>query len=87
MRFLVLIEYNDMDARARTIDAHRGYLAEARKRGDVTESGPFSDGKGGMYVLKAADERAARAFVDDDPYHRDGKLKFTVRGFTSAFDK
>jgi uncharacterized protein YciI len=87
MRFLVLIDYTDMDARARTIDAHRVYLADARARGDVSESGPFADGKGGMYILKVADERAARAFVDADPYYRDGKLTFTIRGFTSAFDK
>ena len=87
MRFLVLIDYTDMDARARTIDAHRAYLADARARGDVSESGPFSDGNGGMYVHKVADERAARTFVDDDPYYRDGKLAFTIRSFTSAFDK
>jgi uncharacterized protein YciI len=87
MRFLVLIDYTDMDARARTIDAHRAFLAEARARGEVTESGPFADGKGGMYVLKLTDEGAARSFVDDDPYYRDGNLKFTIRNFTSAFDK
>lgn len=87
MRFLVLIDYTDMDARARTRDAHKEYLAAARARGEVSESGPFSDSKGGMYVLKVADERAAQAFVDNDPYYRDGKLKFTIREFTSAFDK
>jgi uncharacterized protein len=87
MRFLVLIDYTDMEARARTIDAHRAYLAAARAAGSVSESGPFEDGKGGMYVLNAVDERAAQAFVDDDPYYRDGKLKFTIRGFSSAFEK
>jgi uncharacterized protein YciI len=87
MRFLVVIDYTDMEARARTLDAHRAYLAAARASGKVSESGPFADGKGGMYVLNAADERAAKAFVDDDPYYRDGKLNFTIRGFTSAFDK
>jgi uncharacterized protein YciI len=87
MRFLVLIEYTDMEGRARTLHAHRDYLAAGRASGTVSESGPFGDSKGGMYVLKVADESAAQAFVDDDPYHRDGKLKFTIRGFTSAFDK
>ncbi|HEY5093855.1 MAG TPA: YciI family protein [Candidatus Eremiobacteraceae bacterium] len=86
MRFLVLIDYTDMEARARTVDAHRAYVAAARASGDISESGPFADGKGGIYVLKAADESVARAFVDADPYYRDGKLKFTIRGFTSAFD-
>lgn len=87
MRFLVLIDYTDMEARARALEAHRAYLAAARERGDVTESGPFADGKGGVYVLKAADERAAQAFVDDDPYRKDANLRLTVRAFTSAFDK
>jgi uncharacterized protein YciI len=87
MRFLVLIDYTDLEARARTLDAHRAYLAAARERGDVCESGPFADGKGGMYVLNAADERAAQAFVDQDPYRKDGKLTLTIRGFASAFDK
>jgi uncharacterized protein len=86
MRFLVLIDYTDMEARARTVDAHRTYVGAARASGTITESGPFVDGKGGLYVLKVADESAARAFVDADPYYRDGKLKFTIRGFTSAFD-
>ena len=87
MRFLVLIDYTDMEGRARTLDAHREYLAAGRASGAVTESGPFDDARGGMYILKVADERAARAFVDADPYYRDGKLKFTIRGFASAFDK
>jgi uncharacterized protein YciI len=87
MRFLVLIDYTDMEGRARTLDAHREYLAAGRASGAVTESGPFADTKGGMYVLKVADERAAQAFVDNDPYYRDGKLKLAIRGFTSAFDK
>ncbi|HKW44386.1 MAG TPA: YciI family protein [Candidatus Eremiobacteraceae bacterium] len=86
MRFLVLIDYTDMGARARTIEAHREYIAAARDRGDVTESGPFTDGEGGVYVLKVADEHAARAFVGEDPYYRDGKLRFTIRSFTSSFD-
>ena len=87
MRFLVLIEYTDMEGRARTLDAHREYLAAGRASGAVSESGPFADAKGGMYVLNVLDERAAQSFVESDPYYRDGKLKFTVRGFTSAFEK
>ncbi|HLJ85003.1 MAG TPA: YciI family protein [Candidatus Eremiobacteraceae bacterium] len=86
MRFLVTIDYTDMEARARTVDAHRAFLAAARAEGRVSESGPFVDGKGGFYVLHAADDEAAKAFIRDDPYNRDAKLRFTVRGFNSSLD-
>jgi len=82
----VLIEYTDMDARARTVDAHRAYLAQGRASGIVADSGPFVDGAGGMYVLEVRDEAEARAFVDADPYRKDGGLALTVRGYKSALD-
>lgn len=81
MRFLVLIDYTDMSARARAVDAHRAYIGRGRADGKVIESGPFADGKGGMYILDVADEAAAEAFVDADPYRRDAGLALTVRRF------
>ena len=79
MRILVLIDYTDMEARARTVEAHRAYLGPAKADGRVVISGPFADGKGGMYLLDVPDEAAARAFVDDDPYFKDAHLGFTLR--------
>jgi len=84
MRFVILIDYTDMDARNRALDAHRAYLAAGRESGAVVESGPFTDGKGGMYVLEVPDEHAARAFVDADPYRTQAKLKMTIRQWQSA---
>lgn len=81
MRFLVLIEYTDLEARARTVDAHRAHLARGRADGKVIESGPFADAKGGMYILDVEDEAAAEAFVDADPYRKDAHLSLTVRRF------
>jgi uncharacterized protein YciI len=86
MRFLVVIDYTDLEARARTVDAHRAFLAAARAAGRVSESGPFVDGVGGFYVLHAADADDAQAFVRDDPYFRDAKLHYTVRGFKSSLE-
>lgn len=86
MRFLVLIDYTDLAARARTVEAHRAFLAAARAEGRVSESGPFVDGAGGFYVLHAADDAAAQAFVREDPYNRDARLRFTVRGFNSSLE-
>ena len=84
MRFLVTIEYTDPAARERAVAAHRAYLGRAREEGTVVESGPFDDGKGGMYILSVADEAAAQAFVDADPYRKDAGLALTVRRFASS---
>ena len=84
MRFVVLIDYTDMDARNRALDAHRAHLAAGRGAGVVVESGAFADGKGGMYVLELPDEAAAQAFVDADPYRTQAKLAMTIRQWNST---
>jgi uncharacterized protein YciI len=78
MRFVVTIDYTDLAARERTLPEHRDYLAAGRAQGIVTESGPFADGKGGMYILNVADEAQARAFVAEDPYTTAG-MKLSLR--------
>jgi uncharacterized protein len=85
VRFLVLIEYTDMAAREQALPVHRNYLAAGRAKGTVAESGPFADGKGGMYILNVNDEDEAKAFVEADPYTAAG-LKLTLRQFHSSRD-
>jgi uncharacterized protein YciI len=87
MRFVVLIDYTDMDARNRALEAHKAFLAAGRERGVVAESGPFADGKGGMYVIEVADEQAAHAYVDADPYRTQAKLAMTIRQWQSTKGK
>jgi uncharacterized protein YciI len=87
MRFLVLIDYTDMEARARTVEAHRAYLAAGRDAGTVVDSGPFLDGGGGMYVLEVANDSAAQKFVAADPYFKDAHLGIVVRAFKSSREK
>jgi len=87
MRFVVLIDYTDMDARNRALEAHRAFLAAGRENGTVVESGPFADGKGGRYVNEVPDEKAARAFVDADPYLTQARLKMTIRQWQSVRGK
>jgi uncharacterized protein YciI len=86
MRFLVLIDYTDMEARARAVDDHRAYLAGGRASGLVADSGPFLDGGGGMYVLDVPDDTTAQRFVAGDPYFKDAHLGFTIRAYKSALD-
>jgi len=87
MRFVVLIDYTDMEARNRALEAHRAYVAAGRENGAVVESGAFADGKGGMYVLELVDEAAARAFVDADPYRTQAKLAMSIRQWQSTRGK
>jgi uncharacterized protein YciI len=82
MRYVVLVDYTDMEARALVLDRHRAYIEAGRSRGVVTESGPFEDGKGGMYILKTPNEAAARDFVANDPY-QEAKLRITLRPWKS----
>jgi uncharacterized protein YciI len=84
MRFLVTVDYTDMEARARAVESHRTYLSTGRESGIVVDSGPFLDGGGGMYVLDTPDEATAQRFVAGDPYFKDAHLGFTIRAFKSS---
>jgi uncharacterized protein len=84
MRFLVLIDYTDLEARARAVENHRAYLAAGRESGRVIDSGPFLDGAGGMYVIEADNDSAAQKFVAGDPYFKDAHLGFTIRAYRSS---
>jgi uncharacterized protein YciI len=87
MRFLVLIDYTDMEARARTVERHRAYLAAGRESGIVVDSGPFLDGAGGVYVLESSGDAEAQRFVAADPYFKDAHLGFTIRAYRSSREK
>jgi uncharacterized protein YciI len=78
MRYVVLIDYTDKAARERVLPAHRAHLAAGREQGTVTESAPFADDAGGMYIIEVADDAAARAFVAADPYTAAG-LRLQLR--------
>jgi uncharacterized protein YciI len=73
-----------MDARARTVESHRAYLAAGRESGVVIDSGPFVDGGGGLYVLQVSGDAEAQRFVAADPYFKDGHLGFTIRAYKSS---
>jgi uncharacterized protein len=83
VRFVVHIRYTDKAAREAALPSHRAYLAAGREQGIVVESGPYADGRGGMYILNAVDEGAAQAFAAADPYSAAG-MELTVRRWYSS---
>lgn len=67
--FTVDTRYTD-DAAAldRARPAHRDYLSGLAERGVVLAGGPWADGLGGMFVVKAADRAEVDAILAADPY-------------------
>ncbi|MCW2922737.1 MAG: hypothetical protein JWM98_141 [Thermoleophilia bacterium] len=54
---------------------HREYVRGCFERGEVRMSGPLAGDAGAVIVYEAADEAAARALVDADPYRREGVVR------------
>ncbi|WP_327150678.1 YciI family protein [Nocardia sp. NBC_01329] len=60
------------------VEPHRRFLAELRARDMLQESGPFTDGSGGAYLVLADSLEAAETVVYTDPLHTTGSSKITV---------
>ncbi|MET7768995.1 YciI family protein [Nocardia sp. NPDC005366] len=61
-----------------TIEPHRRFLSELLERGQLLESGRFTDGTGGAYVILAESLDAAREIAFTDPVHTSGSSELTV---------
>ncbi len=73
-RYVLLFDYADAELRAEVRPRHLDYLRELHARGELVEAGPFEDGAGALIVYEAADEAAAQALVDADPYSVEGVM-------------
>ncbi|MFJ4655558.1 YciI family protein [Nocardia sp. NPDC088792] len=60
------------------IEPHQQWLGEVRSRGQLVESGKFTDGTGGAYVITAESLDAAQELVRTDPIHTTGSSELTV---------
>ncbi|MEV6768998.1 YciI family protein [Nocardia sp. NPDC051030] len=60
------------------IEPHRAWLEAVQSRGQLVESGKFTDGSGGAYVLLAESLDAAKELVATDPIHLTGASELTV---------
>jgi uncharacterized protein YciI len=66
--FLLTYGYHETDQRAARRDDHLAYLNKLHADGALVAGGPYEDLTGGAIILNAADEAAAKALVDGDPY-------------------
>ncbi len=61
------------------VGAHRQYLKQLDEQGILVISGPFADRRGGMVMIRAESEEAARAIADADPLVTSGSDTYELR--------
>lgn len=61
------------------LPAHRAYLAQLDQAGALVLSGPFTDRRGGMVLIRAESEAAARAIAEADPLVVNGVDRYELR--------
>ncbi|UBU10278.1 YciI family protein [Nonomuraea gerenzanensis] len=66
--FVLTYGYHDTPLRAERREDHLAHLNKLWEQGSLVAAGPFTDLTAGLIVLRAEDEAAARALVDQDPY-------------------
>ncbi len=67
-KFVLMVRIGDQTARDAARPKHREYLSQLFESGKLLEAGPFTDGKGSLFIYEAADEAEARALFAADPY-------------------
>ncbi|MFD3706764.1 YciI family protein [Nocardia sp. NPDC058658] len=60
------------------IEPHRDFLQDLLAKGQLQESGRFTDGTGGAYVILAESLTAATAIAHSDPVHTTGASDLTI---------
>lgn len=59
-------------------DAHKAFLTDLIEQNLLEMTGPFTDGTGGAYLLRAADLATATQIAHTDPLHVTGSSTLTV---------
>ncbi|MBB3227190.1 uncharacterized protein YciI [Luteibacter sp. Sphag1AF] len=58
--------------------AHRAFIDDLTVQGLIDLTGPFADGTGGAYLLRAPDLATATALVESDPLHITASSVLTI---------
>lgn len=76
---------NGLDPVLKNIEEHLKFQVDLEKRGIMFGAGPFWDDDEknwsgeGMVIIRAESLAAARKIADQDPMHKSGARRFTVR--------
>jgi uncharacterized protein len=64
---------------AELVRAHVAHLQQLEAAGQLVLCGPFADGLGGMVIIRAESEAAARAIAEADPFVASGAESYELR--------
>jgi uncharacterized protein YciI len=72
--------------RRKVFPKHIAYQLELERKGILFAAGPIVDEKGqsqgpGMIVIRARNIKVAKRIADNDPFHKLGYRKYTIRGW------
>lgn len=88
MHFLLFYDFvpDYLERRGQYRGEHLRYAWEAQARGDLLLAGALADPPDkAVLVFQGADDRAARAFAENDPYVRSGLVtQWSVRPWTTV---
>jgi len=76
-RYLVVLMRRRDGFDAALIPKHKQYLDDLAAQGRIEMTGPFSDGSGGAYLLRAQDIDEATQLIHADPGYQGGGWDIT----------
>ena len=79
MTWFLILTRRTPNFREEVVGEHRAYLRELADQGRLGLSGPFADGSGGAYLVRAADLEEARQTALADPLYARGASALTVK--------
>ena len=91
-RALYLIQYSAGPAwragapmQDQALGPHVAYMRQLQAEGALFAAGPFLDAEGGMAIVLAGDDAAARAILEADPAIETGVFTAVLRSWRPAF--
>ena len=84
MKRYLVVTIRTPDFQASAITPHYDFLARLRAQDRLELAGPFGDGSGGAYVLKAGSVEEAQGLAHTDPLHTTGSSRVTVHEWNAS---
>ncbi|MCP4594151.1 MAG: hypothetical protein GY842_25765 [bacterium] len=82
MKFVILLDKCAGDEEfQKVVPDHVAYMTQLHERGNLIAGGPFRDATGGLIIIEAQDEAAARAIAEQDPFVSSVVEKYSLRSW------
>ncbi|HJM39048.1 MAG TPA: YciI family protein [Planctomycetota bacterium] len=73
LRYVILLTAEEgVEVNEELVRAHVAHLKQLEARGDLEFCGPFTDGTGGLAIIRAVSYEAACAIAEADPFVASG---------------